>query len=244
MWSATAKSRFSQMIALSMAGSDFASIGRQIYELAKSTPEFYFASRAGSDLRHRGSPPSRGPVIGERYLGVGANRAVPAGRFCLCEIDARLVPGVLHVKERPQAKGQHDHNDYRDEDASADRSEGEEQPGDEPVGRSGVAHGACPLGLSSTGRGRWSFYGLPRGAVPSVAARWGQGSGRRRRWCRCHRDLGSMGAMSRRLVVAAGPGRAVTDRVTDSGVYWNRGRRAGPSPSARLFLPPGRSSLT
>jgi hypothetical protein len=50
MYSATAKSKFSQMISLSMAGSDFSSIGRQVYELAKSTPEFYFASRAGSEL--------------------------------------------------------------------------------------------------------------------------------------------------------------------------------------------------
>jgi len=50
MYSATAKSRFSQLIALSMAGSDFTSIGREVYELARDTESFYFASRAGSEL--------------------------------------------------------------------------------------------------------------------------------------------------------------------------------------------------
>lgn len=48
-WTAIAKRRDSQLIALTMAGSDFSSIAWKVREMARSTPNFYFGTRAGSE---------------------------------------------------------------------------------------------------------------------------------------------------------------------------------------------------
>jgi hypothetical protein len=50
MWTAIGKSPHSQMVAVSMAGWDFASLGWRIRELARSSDRYYFASREGSEL--------------------------------------------------------------------------------------------------------------------------------------------------------------------------------------------------
>lgn len=50
MWSAVGKSPYSQMVAVSMAGWDFASLGWKIRELASSTPTYYFATRENTEL--------------------------------------------------------------------------------------------------------------------------------------------------------------------------------------------------
>ena len=50
MWSAIGKNPASQMVAVSMAGWDFASLGWRIRELAHSSDDYYFASREGSEL--------------------------------------------------------------------------------------------------------------------------------------------------------------------------------------------------
>ncbi len=50
MWSAIGKNPASQMVAVSMAGWDFSSIGWTVRELARTTPGYYFATREGSKL--------------------------------------------------------------------------------------------------------------------------------------------------------------------------------------------------
>jgi len=50
MWSSIGKSPRSQLIAVSMAGSDFTSIAWTVHELAASKERYYFASRQGSEL--------------------------------------------------------------------------------------------------------------------------------------------------------------------------------------------------
>ena len=50
MWTAVGKSPESQMIAVSMAGWDFSSVGWRVRELTRSNQNYYFASREGSDL--------------------------------------------------------------------------------------------------------------------------------------------------------------------------------------------------
>jgi hypothetical protein len=50
MWSAIGKDPRSQMVAVSMAGFDFSSIGWKVRELASSTPGYYFTSRQSSEL--------------------------------------------------------------------------------------------------------------------------------------------------------------------------------------------------
>ena len=50
MWSAVGKKATSQMVAVSMAGWDFSSLGWRIRELAQSTPAYYFATREGTEL--------------------------------------------------------------------------------------------------------------------------------------------------------------------------------------------------
>jgi hypothetical protein len=50
MWSAIGKNPASQMVAVSMAGWDFASIGWVVREMARTTPSYYFATREGSKL--------------------------------------------------------------------------------------------------------------------------------------------------------------------------------------------------
>jgi hypothetical protein len=49
MWSAVGKRPDAQLIAVSMAGFDFASLGWRIREMARSTASYYFASREGTD---------------------------------------------------------------------------------------------------------------------------------------------------------------------------------------------------
>jgi len=48
MWTAIGKNPASQMVAVSMAGWDFASVGWRIRELARKTPGYHFATREGS----------------------------------------------------------------------------------------------------------------------------------------------------------------------------------------------------
>lgn len=50
MWSAIGKSDRAQLVAVSMAGWDFASIGWKVRELARTNAAYYFATRQGSDL--------------------------------------------------------------------------------------------------------------------------------------------------------------------------------------------------
>jgi hypothetical protein len=51
MWTSVAKKATSQMVAVSMAGWDFASLGWKIRELAaKNSPRYYFATREGTEL--------------------------------------------------------------------------------------------------------------------------------------------------------------------------------------------------
>jgi hypothetical protein len=50
MFSAIGKSPYAQMVAVSMAGWDFASIGWKVRELAASNPKHYFHTREGSEL--------------------------------------------------------------------------------------------------------------------------------------------------------------------------------------------------
>lgn len=50
MWSAIGKRPDAQMVAVSMAGWDFASIGWQVRQLAASSDKYFFASREGSEL--------------------------------------------------------------------------------------------------------------------------------------------------------------------------------------------------
>jgi hypothetical protein len=49
MWSAIGKSAASQMVAVSMAGWDFASLGWRIRELARKAPTYYFATRLDTE---------------------------------------------------------------------------------------------------------------------------------------------------------------------------------------------------
>ena len=50
MWTAVGKRPTAQMVCVSMAGYDFSSIGWKIREQARTTPDYFFASREGSDL--------------------------------------------------------------------------------------------------------------------------------------------------------------------------------------------------
>jgi terminase large subunit-like protein len=50
MWSAIGKNPESQMVSVSMAGWDFASLGWRIREVARTNPDYFFASREGSAL--------------------------------------------------------------------------------------------------------------------------------------------------------------------------------------------------
>jgi hypothetical protein len=50
MWSAIGKSPQSQMVAVSMAGWDFASLGWRVREQAAKNPAYWFATREGSEL--------------------------------------------------------------------------------------------------------------------------------------------------------------------------------------------------
>lgn len=50
MWTSVGKNPRSQMVAVSMAGWDFASLGWRIRELAAKKPGYYFATREGSEL--------------------------------------------------------------------------------------------------------------------------------------------------------------------------------------------------
>jgi len=50
MWTAIGKNPRSQMVAVSMAGWDFASLGWRIRELAAKNPNYYFHTREGSEL--------------------------------------------------------------------------------------------------------------------------------------------------------------------------------------------------
>lgn len=50
MWSAIGKNPLSQMVAVSMAGWDFSSLGWRIRELAAKNDAYYFATREGSEL--------------------------------------------------------------------------------------------------------------------------------------------------------------------------------------------------
>lgn len=50
MWSSVAKSASSQMVAVSMAGWDYASVGWRVREAARTTSGYYFHSREGSKL--------------------------------------------------------------------------------------------------------------------------------------------------------------------------------------------------
>jgi len=50
MWSAIGKHPQSQMVAVSMSGWDFSSVGWRVRELARTTDGYYFASRVESEL--------------------------------------------------------------------------------------------------------------------------------------------------------------------------------------------------
>lgn len=50
MFSAIGKNPQSQLIALSMAGTDFESIGWRVHEVARTTEEYFFQTRAGTEL--------------------------------------------------------------------------------------------------------------------------------------------------------------------------------------------------
>jgi hypothetical protein len=50
MWTSVGKNPRSQMVAVSMAGWDFSSLGWRIRELAAKSPRYYFATREGSEL--------------------------------------------------------------------------------------------------------------------------------------------------------------------------------------------------
>lgn len=50
MWTSIGKNPKSQMVAVSMAGWDFTSLGWRIRELASKSPKYYFATREGSEL--------------------------------------------------------------------------------------------------------------------------------------------------------------------------------------------------
>src|SRR5207302_10485210 len=50
MWSAIGKRKDAQMVAVSMAGWDFSSLGWKIREVARGNPSYFFATREGSEL--------------------------------------------------------------------------------------------------------------------------------------------------------------------------------------------------
>jgi hypothetical protein len=78
MWTAIGKNPRSQMIAVSMAGFDFSSIGWEVRELASKNSDYYFASREGSTLA---------PWLSERDMAEQEATLHPAdfSRFWLCK---------------------------------------------------------------------------------------------------------------------------------------------------------------